>query len=359
LSRDIAILLTFVGARLSIPVGSNHDQPLASADVSNGPLDLNIAAVEYHYDNSNPLGYADEELDEELTPQETQNRFEGELAMIHDIYKHTAGQGADIEYKTFLHSGILEHYDAERVAHPLKNSHTARVFMHFLTATAMSVSIFERKPLEPAVESGFFFVLQPYQSHQGLWTYVLPMMALSHQGLLHAMLSLSSLQIAKLQNTSPTPAYKHYAYAIKRIHNCVGQRRKRSLPSTLAATLLLAFYEVMTADHQKWCSHLSGAAQLVSEINFRRMAAMARKQQMDMAAEDSIVSTNGGYGFSDILTLDDDLVNVLTGREFTYDLPDVDTRNFDSQKYQLFADLYWWYVRQDTFQSIIAGNRLL
>lgn len=47
-------------------------------------------------------------------------------------------------------------------------------------------------------------------SQQNLWTYILPLKALNHQGLLHAMLALASLHIARLQRASATPSYKHY-----------------------------------------------------------------------------------------------------------------------------------------------------
>ena len=87
------------------------------------------------------------------------------------------------------------------------------------------------------------------------------MMALHHQGLLHAMLALASLHIARLQGASVTPSFKHYAYALKRIHHCVGHPQKRHLISTVAASLLLGYYEVITGDQVKWSSHLLGAKQ--------------------------------------------------------------------------------------------------
>jgi hypothetical protein len=69
-----------------------------------------------------------------------------------------------------------------------------------------TLSIYERNPRNPA--SLFEGPTPP--SQQSLWTYILPLKALNHQGLLHAMLALASLHIARLQRASVTPSYKHY-----------------------------------------------------------------------------------------------------------------------------------------------------
>ena len=218
----------------------------------------------------------------------------------------------------------MDHYRTERVANPLKNPKTAQVFAHFIFATAPSLSIFERQPRN----SSAMFTETPVPDYQqGLWTYTLPMMALHHQGLLHAMLSLASLHIAKLQGAAITPSFKHYAYALKRIHQCVGRTNKRHLPTTLAATLLLGFYEVMTADHQKWCSHLMGASRLMTEIDYRGMARKARRVHVEHAAQDRLTTLDADMtlqmnipdvGLSASL-LDEDLVSSLSGRRLVYD----------------------------------------
>jgi hypothetical protein len=112
---------------------------------------------------------------------------------------------------------------------------------------------------------------------QSLWTYTLPLKALSNQGLLHAMLALASLQIAKLQGASLTPSYKHYAYSLKRLSRNLGHPKKRLSVSTLATSMLLAYYEVWTAEHVKWSTHLVGAAQLLTELDFRSLTREARR----------------------------------------------------------------------------------
>jgi Fungal specific transcription factor domain len=264
------------------------------------------------------------------------------------------------DYRTFIHEGMLNLYDAENYANPLKNAHTARVFMHFLSATSLSVSIFDRQPNDMSV-----FLDSPISNPQGLWTYTLPLMALNHQGLLHAMLALSSLHIAKLQNGPTSPAMKHYTYSIKRIHSSVGKRNKRHLTTTLAATLLLAFYEVMTADHSKWCWHLRGASYLIKETDYRRMSYRYKVQEAEMQAQEDILNygetRTNRRGSLNPSIVDDSLLNRLIGREVHWRPPSSRAQEepFDAQKFQIYQDLFWWYARQDTYQSIISGNRLL
>jgi len=96
-------------------------------------------------------------------------------------------------YDTFLQDNMLAHYRVEWHANPLKNPATARVFAHFISATGPSLSVFERHPVNSSV---LFTEGNVPLAQQGLWTYTMPMAALHHQGLLHAMLALSSLHIA-------------------------------------------------------------------------------------------------------------------------------------------------------------------
>src|SRR5438045_8326384 len=98
-----------------------------------------------------------------------------------------------------------------------------------------------------------------------------PAMVFHNEGLLHAMLAISSLHIAKLQGSSVYLSYKHYHLAMRRVSRSVRSPTKRRDLATLAATLLLGFYEVMAAEHNKWNSHLLGAKQLVMDIDFEDM----------------------------------------------------------------------------------------
>ncbi|KAF2395806.1 hypothetical protein EJ06DRAFT_264283 [Trichodelitschia bisporula] len=314
---------------------------------------LEEAAVEYEDDD-----YYDVQSDEEMEipPDATLVRLgaaQSDFKMILDLHRGATSDTLVRGYDAFIHPGILDFYRAEWVANPLKNPRTARVFAHFVFATGPTLSIFERLPRNASA----LFTDTPVPTYQqGLWTYTLPLMALNHQGLLHAMLALASLHIAKLQGASITPSFKHYAYALKRIHHCVGHAKKRHLPTTLAATLLLGFYEVLTADHLKWSSHLLGAKQLIVEIDFKGMAKAARRAKYSQPSDADRPDTP---------PVDEALVGTIVGSQLRYDnfgsIEDASQaeRRFDMAQYELYQDLFWWYAKQDAYQSIVSGNRLL
>jgi hypothetical protein len=278
-------------------------------------------------------------------------------------------------YDTFLQDNMLAHYRVEWHANPLKNPATARVFAHFISATGPSLSVFERHPVNSSV---LFTEGNVPLAQQGLWTYTMPMAALHHQGLLHAMLALSSLHIARLQNGDTTPSMKHYAWALKRIHACVGSRdrKKRLRVTTIAASMLLGFYEVMTADHMKWNTHLAGAKQLFVETDFAEMTRQYRQLRRERMARDqaqlrrnsiSVVFNHEEDAQNAFNDVDEAMISTFVGREIRYEgqrgyvetaqnkIPEeLDLSNFETLK-----DLFWWYCKQDAFQSIVSGNPLL
>jgi hypothetical protein len=278
-------------------------------------------------------------------------------------------------YDTFLQDNMLAHYRVEWHANPLKNPATARVFAHFISATGPSLSVFERHPVNSSV---LFTEGNVPLAQQGLWTYTMPMAALHHQGLLHAMLALSSLHIARLQNGDTTPSMKHYAWALKRIHACVGSRdrKKRLRVTTIAASMLLGFYEVMTADHMKWNTHLAGAKQLFVETDFAGMTRQYRQLRRERMARDqaqhrrnsiSVVFNHEEDAQNAFNDVDEAMISTFVGREIRYEgqrgyvetaqnkIPEeLDLSNFETLK-----DLFWWYCKQDAFQSIVSGNPLL
>lgn len=198
------------------------------------------------------------------------------------------------------------------------------------------------------------------------------------------MLALSSLQIARLQGASITPSYKHYAYSLKRLGRNLGNPTKRLLISTLATSLLLAYYEVWTAEHVKWSTHLVGAAQLLTELDFRSLTREARRLEAAQAAQERQFPYQNPEMVIDQKCLnqrlkesailpDESLVSTIVGREVRYDefgtiieengirhekestLPE----KLDLQGFETFQDLCWWYARQDAYQSLISGNRLM
>jgi hypothetical protein len=274
-------------------------------------------------------------------------------------------------YDTFIYEGILDHYRVEEVANPLRNPATARVFAHFISATGPSLSIFERHPRNTSV---LFTEGSVPLSQQGLWTYTMPMAALRHQGLLHAMLAMASLHIARLQGGSVTPSMQHYAWSLKRIHKAVGNPKSRLKLTTIAASMLLGFYEIMTADHMKWNMHLAGSKQLFVETDFAGMTREVCRMKSEKAARErgrvGSYSTPEPSSTDDLLEqipdIDERFVSHLVGRQVKYyDYGRIESHQsvippeLDLNKFEILKDLYFWYLRQDAYQSIVSGNPLL
>lgn len=284
-------------------------------------------------------------------------------------------------YTAFLHEpNMLATYHPDWTASPLMDSTTARIFCHYITATGPSLSIYERHPSNPTL----MFTGAPVpSSQQALWTYTLPMMALSDQALLHAMLALASLHIAKLQNSALTSSLRHYHFAIKRIAKAVALPTKRTGIATIAATLILSFYEAGTAEHSKWNSHLTGARQLLMEIDFKGMTKRIREEKkrthhMYQDWQSQYNEHAQYYNFLDNQSLlkeedvDERIISQLMGINIRYDQhgrvisedEQPESHRYrvtpkEVETYRIYADLFWWYCKQDVYQSIVSGNRLL
>lgn len=330
--------------------------------------------------------YWDVDSDEEITT--AQGRMaaasSSDLGLMLALSANKSERGVRSLHSFLNEPNVLSTYHPVYTASPLMDSQTARVFCHFVTATAPTLSLCERHPANPSI---MFSGTPVPTSQRSLWTYTLPMLALSHQGLLHAMLALASLHIAKLQQTSPTPSLKHYHFALRRVAKALAKPEKRQEVATLAATLLLGFYEVTTAEHNKWNSHLAGARQLVTDIDFVGLGKRAKAYKAQMAMNRKIQAYYGaanGYehpfgGASpdqDLVfeddTVDENLVSIIMGSKTSYNqssrvleenevlsayvkpLSSKEMENFETQ-----GDLFWWYCKQDMYQSMVSGNRLL
>lgn len=330
--------------------------------------------------------YWDVDSDEEITI--AQGRMaaasSSDLGLMLALSANKSERGVRSLHSFLNEPNVLSTYHPVYTASPLMDSQTARVFCHFVTATAPTLSLCERHPANPSI---MFSGTPVPTSQRSLWTYTLPMLALSHQGLLHAMLALASLHIAKLQQTSPTPSLKHYHFALRRVAKVLAKPEKRQEVATLAATLLLGFYEVTTAEHNKWNSHLAGARQLVTDIDFvglgkrakayKAQMAMNRKMQAYHSAANGYEHPFGGASPDQDLvfeddTVDENIVSIIMGSKTSYNqssrvleenevlsayvkpLSSKEMENFETQ-----GDLFWWYCKQDMYQSMVSGNRLL
>ncbi|KAI9678334.1 MAG: hypothetical protein M1817_006280 [Caeruleum heppii] len=281
-------------------------------------------------------------------------------------------------------ANILATYRPSPAASPLMDYKTARIFCHFISATGPSLSLFERVPVNPSL---IFTQTALSLSQRSLWSYTLPTMALTSPPLLHAMLALASLHIAKLQGGTTVPSMKHYHMALRRVAKYVSLPAKRGEIATLAATLLLGFWEIMASEHTKWNSHLLGARQLLIETDF---AGMTKRVEADRARNagvqdpyfqshtQQVPRTPWGRSQSDSACLgidpevDLDLVNLLMGQKPGKTSPQQKATELkeaamkaaplsskDIEDYRIRSDLFWWFLKQDLFQGLLSGNNLL
>ncbi|MCJ1286698.1 hypothetical protein MMC26_006044 [Xylographa opegraphella] len=284
-------------------------------------------------------------------------------------------------YSAFLNGpDVLASYLPTFTTSPLMDSNTARVFCHFITATGPSLSIFERHPTNPEV---MFMGIPVPPSLQSLWTYTLPMKALSNQALLHAMLALASLHISSLQRTPPTASLRHYHFALRRLTKALSIPSRRADIATIAATLILGHYEATSAEHTKWNRHLAGARQLFVEIDFKSMTKYIKRKVAMLQIYERVVNWEppaGNPTDSEYIrsfeqsspedSVDESIIRKLSGRRYCYEEYCRDTDDSvecqtppitekDIENHRTLSDLFWWFAKQDVYQSVISGNRLL
>lgn len=249
-------------------------------------------------------------------------------------------------------------YNESQAASPLKNQATQMIFRNFIWHTAPALSVFERPsvwttPLAPPPGA--------YGAPSSCWMDALPKMALHDPGLLHAMLAQSSYEIAKAQGASTTPSGKHYAWSLRRVHRKLSSSKKRRYLTTLAATLLLGFYEILTADHVKWSMHLTGARSLITESNYKGLTNEVRRR-VTVGSKLSSKKAGDAAALASFCDHDYNLIESLMGfREL--DTPDssqpYEFAHMDLSLYPIQQDLFWWYCKQDAYHSIVSGNDLL
>ncbi|OBT61541.1 hypothetical protein VE03_08886 [Pseudogymnoascus sp. 23342-1-I1] len=348
-------------------------------------------------DDSDPFDVSDDDEDQlndgahfDPRSREIQRlRRDNELATVMAI--QAAQTREDTRIRTY-HS-VIENYGPNMLASyhpsardsPLSNPIAAGIFCHFINVIAPSLSMFERHPANPSIVFGGNPVPK---SQQHIWSYTMPTIALRNHALCHAMLAMSSLHIAKLENSPITVSLRHYHLAIRKLAKNVGSSTRRKQLATLATTLLLGFYEVISADHSKWCDHLLGAHQLVKQIDFSGITRYIKSkkayqakfppQNLDysdhMFSNTPVVYGNDSMGDSRLSMsdeVDENLVGIIMGKQIRYaeygeiiedpDGPYNGNKKYTERELDLFntqQDLFWWYAKQDVFQSILSQNRL-
>ncbi|KAH7030936.1 uncharacterized protein B0I36DRAFT_362728 [Microdochium trichocladiopsis] len=273
-------------------------------------------------------------------------------------------------------------YDPEPSQSPLNDEQIRAVFSHFIRVTGPSISLYERHSHDAGI---IIDGRQLARSQRHIWASTFPVLSFSHPALLQAILAIASLQIARLEGNQPTASLKHYHLALRRIARNVGRPARRAQPANLAATLLLAYWEVWNSDHEKWCRHLLGARWIMKDIPFLSMskAVLARRieeryarEQMRTKAQmngfaDFIDEGDPIYLYRDWDKIDAPLLGVISGQAVPYadhgfDSWDENFRphprqpvtNKDVETYETLSDLYWWYCKMDTYQSILGGQKL-
>ncbi|KAF1811921.1 hypothetical protein P152DRAFT_381794, partial [Eremomyces bilateralis CBS 781.70] len=334
---------------------------------------LEAGAVESHDDDFFDV----EPEDDQAFALELASNQNHDFNSLIALHKQSISDFSTRGYDAFLTPDLLDIYHPEYAANPLKNEATRRIFAHFIHATGPSLSIYERNP---GNASGLFSEVHIPRSQQNLWTYTLPVLAINDQALLQVMLALGSLHIAKLQGASEMPSLKHYGYAIKRINKRLSDESKRHQATTLAASLLLGFYEVMAGEHMRWSTHIQGAQKLIVEIDYVGMTKQLRKSREAEASQkqnhkgmsDWHISLSHDAQKDAPNEVDEGVLSTLVGREVRFDdFGQVEPEGSSSQgrtnpkkgfhldHYDIYQDLFWWYCRQDAYQSIISGEPLL
>lgn len=206
-------------------------------------------------------------------------------------------------------------------------------------------------------------------------------MSFNHPALLQAILALGSLQMAKLQGVPATASMKHYHLSLRRVAKNYSSLTRRTQPATLAATLLLGFYEVWNSDHDKWCKHMWGARAIFREIPMKEMnsaiVTLKRKRRertkelRSQQTYDAFFSPFEHPVDTDGDDIDTAVLSQITGTNVNYEEEYADISNDPSQSsaaryterdiesYEHLSDLFWWYCKNDTYQSILGGTRLL
>ncbi|KAL3468961.1 hypothetical protein BJX99DRAFT_93263 [Aspergillus californicus] len=364
---------TSVSSDATVTAYEIREQQRATQNQILSPISLS-SQYDYVYDDDELYDVETDEETEEQMSLENLNQLQWvmESAKKHEMLQLRS-------FTTYLNEpNILSTYRPTFGSSPLNNPTTARIFLHFIHATGPALSIFERHRIDQSTILG----AQVTMAQQGLWTYTLPLKAFEHPALQQAILAVGSLHIAYLQQSPITTSLKHYQYALNRVSKAVGLPTRRKQLGTLAATLLLAYYEVMTADHNKWNNHLAGSAQLVREIDFagitRDLRAQRQRQWLERRSTHDFFGDNYMFNNSILsddpfaeteMGIDENFIGRMLGRAVNYDrFGQVEGEHSGFQKkrltrkdietFRIQCDLYWWYCKQDWLQSLISGGAL-
>jgi len=306
-----------------------------------------------------------------------------QISQVLEPFARHLDEHSRISFRCFLpEPGTLATYHPTLSSSPLMNPTTANIFCHFVYVLGPSMSLFERYPPNPHIT---FTPGAGLHGPQNVWSYTIPMMSLSHPPLLHALLALSSLHISKLTNGPDHPSLLHYHIALRRLGKAIASDRHRGHVATLAATLMLAYYETMAAEHDKWSSHVHGAKQLLKEIDFDRVTKRVEmlgddeEAQAEVDSQEAAAAAAAAAARPAGATL---LAARRMRRQMIADDSDFSLKSYfmgkrgsankqkgsradrpfskkELEHLKLQADMFWWYVKMDCYQSILSGCPLV
>lgn len=120
-----------------------------------------------------------------------------------------------------------------------------------------------------------------------------------------------------------------------------------------------------------------GAVAIIKETMYRQMSRKVweihqhRYQEwLEFQAQDPFAAfmPQTGHPSHELVEIDLDLVRSLTGKPISFmgnlDSPSWNSSarshtNGDIEDYEHLADLYWWFCKQDVYQSTLGGSKLL
>lgn len=309
-----------------------------------------------------------------------------QISHILEPFSRHLDEHSRISLQSFLpEPSSLAAYHPTLASSPLMNPMTAKIFCHFVYVLGPSMSLFERYPPNPHI--AFTPGAAGLHGPQNVWSYTIPILSLQHPPLLHAILALSSLHISKLTQASSQASLLHYHIALRRLGKAIASDRHRGHVATLAATLMLAYYETMAAEHDKWSSHIHGAKQLLKEIDFDRVTRRVKLLDEEEPTGEATATTNN-QAAGDLypaqkqpsmlamhkmrrqMIADDtgeSLKSFLMGGRGRRGITPKPRRSGADRPFtkkeldhlRLQADMFWWYAKMDCYQSLLSGCPLV
>lgn len=122
------------------------------------------------------------------------------------------------------------------------------------------------------------------------------------------------------------------------------------------------------ADHKNWCKHLNGAGILLREIPLREQARRCLPRRRQIEHDRSL--NDPTFLPKDQENLDYGLLRTITGRQIRPEdyglgndaaemLKPLDVSQQEIDKFEILADLFWWFCKMDVYQSVLGGTKLL